>query len=223
MELLMHKELRTRPTSICRNSAAARGKWPKRLLIAVSALAVTVSLGLAAFAVSARSVDTASPADSSGSPIPQRSMHHTVGVEDGVVPAGKHLSPHDIDLPAIANLNPKLLHAVQEAADDASHDGIGMFVTTGWRSKAYQQQLLDEAAVKHGGERAARRYVNTPEQSHHVTGDAVDIGPTDADSWLSQHGTDYGLCQTYANEMWHFELATTPGGVCPEMRTDASG
>ena len=28
--------------------------------------------------------------------------------------------------------------------------------------------------------------------------------PTDADDWLIQHGSDYGLCQTYANEMWHF-------------------
>jgi LAS superfamily LD-carboxypeptidase LdcB len=82
--------------------------------------------------------------------------------------------------------------------------------------------LFDEAVVTYGGERQARRYVSTPELSHHVTGNAVDIGPTDADSWLSQHGTDYGLCQTYANEMWHFELATTPGGVCPEMRPDGS-
>jgi hypothetical protein len=51
---------------------------------------------------------------------------------------------------------------------------------------------------------------------HHVTGDAVDIGPTDTHRWLSQHGTDYGLRQIYANEMWHFELATTPRGVSPE-------
>ena len=40
--------------------------------------------------------------------------------------------------------------------------------------------------------------------------------------WLSEHGAGYGLCQTYANETWHFELATTPGGECPAMRRDAS-
>jgi D-alanyl-D-alanine carboxypeptidase len=56
-----------------------------------------------------------------------------------------------------------------------------------------------------------------------VTGDAVDIGPTDADSWLQQHGDRYGLCQTYANEMWHFELATEPGGTCPPGKEDAAG
>jgi D-alanyl-D-alanine carboxypeptidase len=65
--------------------------------------------------------------------------------------------------------------------------------------------------------------VNTPELSAHVTGDAVDIGPTDADSWLSQHGADYGLCQIYANEMWHFELATEPGGTCPAQLPDSAG
>jgi hypothetical protein len=34
--------------------------------------------------------------------------------------------------------------------------------------------------------------------------------------------SDYGLCQTYANEMWHFELSTTAGGTCSAMITDAS-
>ncbi|GAA0424873.1 D-alanyl-D-alanine carboxypeptidase [Acrocarpospora corrugata] len=145
-----------------------------------------------------------------------------VGVDDGLVPDGGRLSPHDIESPAIANLDPALPRAVQQAADDAAGDGIDMFLTTGWRSEAYQRQLFGEAVVRYGSEREALRYVSTPERSHHVTGDAVDIGPTDADSWLSQHGTGYGLCQTYANEMWHFELATTPGGVCPEMLPDAS-
>lgn len=68
----------------------------------------------------------------------------------------------------------------------------------------------------------ARRFVAAPETSAHVTGRAVDIGPAAADSWLSRHGAGYGLCQMYANEMWHFELATVPGGECPAMLPDAS-
>jgi hypothetical protein len=56
-----------------------------------------------------------------------------------------------------------------------------------------------------------------------VTGDAVDLGPTQADDWVIRHGADYGLCQTYANELWHFELATEPGGSCPAPRPDAAG
>jgi D-alanyl-D-alanine carboxypeptidase len=74
----------------------------------------------------------------------------------------------------------------------------------------------------YGSEAAARRYVSTPEKSAHVKGKAVDIGPVQADTWLAQHGPEYGLCQTYANEMWHFELSTTPGGRCPAMIADAS-
>ncbi len=77
--------------------------------------------------------------------------------------------------------------------------------------------------ARYGSEDEARRYVATPDSSAHVTGDAVDLGPTDALSWLSQHGADYGLCQTFANEMWHYELATTPGGRCPEMHLDGTG
>ena len=94
-------------------------------------------------------------------------------------------------------------------------------MTSGWRSAAFQQTLLDGAIARYGSEEEALRYVNSPKTSRHVLGEAVDIGPTDADSWFSQRGDDFGLCQTYANEMWHFELATTPGAQCPPMLPDA--
>jgi D-alanyl-D-alanine carboxypeptidase len=38
----------------------------------------------------------------------------------------------------------------------------------------------------YGSEEEALRYVSTPDKSAHVTGDAVDIGPTNAHSWLSR-------------------------------------
>ena len=78
-------------------------------------------------------------------------------------------------------------------------------------------------AANHGVEmRKALKWVSTPETSRHVQGTAVDIGPTDADSWLSLHSSDYGLCQIYANEPWHFERVTEPGGACPDLITDAA-
>jgi LAS superfamily LD-carboxypeptidase LdcB len=77
--------------------------------------------------------------------------------------------------------------------------------------------------IEYGSAEAAGEFVLSPEQSRHVSGEAVDIGRTDANSWLSQHGADYGLCQTYANEMWHFELATEPGGECPAQLPNARG
>lgn len=143
-----------------------------------------------------------------------------LGVEGGLL--SDPVSPYDTDLPALSNLDPALLAAVQRAADAAAADGVTMVVTSGWRSTALQQQLLDAATSRYGSREEALKYVSSPEVSHHVPGTAVDIGPTDADSWLSQHGADFGLCQTYANEMWHFELATEPGGECPAMLPDAT-
>jgi zinc D-Ala-D-Ala carboxypeptidase len=99
----------------------------------------------------------------------------------------------------------------------------GRAVTSGWRSKAYQQRLLERAVARYGSLDVARRLVSTPEKSAHVSGKAIDIGPTNAADWVIQHGAGYGLCRAYANEMWHFELLTSPGGDCPAPRTDAAG
>lgn len=132
-----------------------------------------------------------------------------------------HIDPFDDTHPAIAGLHPDLRAAVQAVARDAHDRGVDLWVTSGLRTAALQQDLLDDAVRKHGSLAEARRFVATPEGSSHVTGDAVDIGPTDGADWVVRHGAEYGLCQTYANEMWHFELATTPGGECPEQLPDA--
>ncbi|AZZ56878.1 D-alanyl-D-alanine carboxypeptidase family protein [Rathayibacter iranicus] len=144
------------------------------------------------------------------------------GVEDGFVDDAAPISPFDDDLPAIARLRPALRTAMQAAATDAQADDVSFVVTSGWRSERYQRALFDDAVRTQGSEEAASRLVASVTTSQHVSGDAIDIGHTDADSWLTQHGADYGLCQIYANEIWHFELATTPGGDCPALLPDAS-
>ncbi|GAA4753790.1 hypothetical protein GCM10023328_41390 [Modestobacter marinus] len=142
-----------------------------------------------------------------------------VTVADGYVADGEELSAF-ADVPAVTGLDGALRTAVQDAARDATADGVDFHVSSGWRSAAYQQSLFDAAVAQYGSAEAARQWVLTPEESSHVTGDAVDIGPTDAMSWLAQHGSDYGLCQTYGNEMWHFELAVERGGQCPAPAAD---
>ena len=137
-------------------------------------------------------------------------------------PHGEPSGPLDSSRPTIGNLDPDLLFALQAAASAAQDDGVRMVVTSGWRSRAHQQRLFDEAVIKYGSEAEASRWVSTPDTSAHVTGDAVDIGPTDAADWLSRHGADYGLCQIFANEIWHYELGTTLGGQCPDMYPDSS-
>ncbi|GAA1543790.1 M15 family metallopeptidase [Actinomadura kijaniata] len=141
---------------------------------------------------------------------------------DGRISDARGISPFDTGHPAIRNLDQDLLRAVRKAADKARRQGVEMFVTSGWRSVEYQRSLQERAVARYGSREQAERFVLSPEKSAHVRGEAVDIGPTDADDWLIRNGAEFGLCQIYANEMWHFELATRPGGECPPPKPDAS-
>jgi hypothetical protein len=127
-----------------------------------------------------------------------------LGEADGAVPDGATV--FDDEIPGVANLDPDLLGALRQAATDAADDGVEFSVDSGWRSPEYQNQLLREAVSEYGSEEEAARWVATAETSAHVSGDAVDIGPSDATAWLSEHGAEYGLCQIYSNEPWHYEL-----------------
>jgi hypothetical protein len=141
-----------------------------------------------------------------------------LGEIGGAVPDGTTVFDDD---PGVANLDPALLGALRQAASDAANDGVELFVDSGWRSPAYQEQLLREAISKYGSREEAARWVATPKTSAHVQGDAVDIGPSAAAQWLSDHGAGYGLCQIYGNEPWHYELR--PEAVahgCPAMYPD---
>lgn len=133
------------------------------------------------------------------------------------------LSPYDVANPAVGFLNPALLLAVQHASNAAAAERITMTITSGWRSPEFQQQLLDDAVLTYGSVAAARHYVQTPESSKHVRGQAVDIGGVGADQWLIAHGAQFGLCQVYANEPWHFELAADAVGNCPALLATAAG
>jgi zinc D-Ala-D-Ala carboxypeptidase len=142
-----------------------------------------------------------------------------LGQADGAVPDGTTV--FDDEVPGVANLDPDLLAALHQAATDAADDGVEFFVDSGWRSQEYQEQLLREAVSKYGSEEEAARWVASPHKSSHVSGDAVDIGPSKAIVWLSEHGAEYGLCQIYDNEPWHYELR--PDAIdhgCPSMYAD---
>jgi D-alanyl-D-alanine carboxypeptidase len=142
-----------------------------------------------------------------------------LGEADGLLLDGA--SVFDDETPAVANLDPSLLNAVRRAATDAVKDGVEFQVNSGWRSPAYQEQLLREAVSEYGSKEEAARWVAIPSRSAHVSGDAVDIGPVGATAWLSKHGAHYGLCQIYRSEPWHYELrpeATRRG--CPPMYAD---
>ncbi|WP_407564303.1 M15 family metallopeptidase [Streptomyces sp. 184] len=177
--------------------------------------------GSAAPATSPASDSPASPGASGAEDAapPERERVGPVDEGDGVVPDGTTV--FDDGIAAVAELDAGLLTALREAATEASAYGVDFRVNSGWRSPAYQEQLLREAIGKYGSEEEAARWVATPETSPHVSGDAVDIGESDAQTWLFEHGAAYGLCPVYRNEPWHYELrADAVGSRCPPMYAD---
>jgi zinc D-Ala-D-Ala carboxypeptidase len=180
------------------------------LLVVIAAIAATLG-----YQLSTSSSSTArSPVD-----VLRSEPRGPLGESDGAVPDGTTV--FDDQIPGVGNLDSDLLDAVRQAATDAAADGVEFLVDSGWRSPEYQEQLLREAVSKYGSEAEAARWVATPDKSAHVSGDAVDIGPSGAAAWLSEHGAEYGLCQIYGNEPWHYELR--PDAIdlgCPATYAD---
>ena len=199
------------------------------LLVVIAAIAAVLGHHLPASSSSAASSPSIVPSFSTatapvGAPPSERrplpsAGRGALGEADGAVPDGTTV--FDYQIPGVVNLDPALLGALRQAATDAAHDGVEFFVDSGWRSPEYQERLLQQAVLKYGSEEEAARWVATPNTSAHVSGEAVDIGRSDAVAWLSDHGAGYGLCQIYSNERWHYELR--PDAVdhgCPPMYAD---
>lgn len=88
----------------------------------------------------------------------------------------------------------------------AAQAGITLSLTSGYRSKAHQQRLWDEALVKYGSASAARKWVAPPGTSNHQAGTALDInmGPG-VHNWLRANGAKFGFSQPMSWEPWHWE------------------
>ncbi|WP_432541502.1 M15 family metallopeptidase [Kineococcus sp. SYSU DK002] len=149
-------------------------------------------------------------------------LHGGGAPDDGRV-GDARVTVGDTGHPAVARLDPALREALGAAGAAAAADGVEVLVTSGWRSREYQAELLRDAVQRYGSREEAARWVATPDASRHVRGEAVDVGPTGAAYWMAEHGARFGLCQVYANEVWHYELLTVPGGTCPPLRADAAG
>lgn len=153
---------------------------------------------------------SASPAPRSHASVdPRADREETVAdgavtAEDGLLPGAT--SAFDETQPGVGRLSRELLDALQHAARDAAGDGVAIQVNSGWRSAEYQDSLLQDAVADYGSAEEAARWVASAATSAHVAGEAVDVGSYDAVDWLAERGASYGLCQTYANESWHFEL-----------------
>ncbi|MEU6000987.1 M15 family metallopeptidase [Streptomyces sp. NPDC047197] len=150
---------------------------------------------------------------------PRGEHHGALGEAGGAVPEGTTV--FDEDVPAVANLRPDLRKALRRAAKEAGGDQVALYVNSGWRSPQYQNLLLRQAIARYGSEAEAARWVATATTSPHVSGEALDVGRSDATAWLTEHGARYGLCQIYRNEPWHYELRTAAiEHGCPPMYAD---
>jgi hypothetical protein len=185
-------------------------------------LVVFVALAANGYELLTSSSSTAaSPIDlfRSEQPEPHNVHRGGLGGAGGAVPDGTTV--FDDSVAGVANLDPDVRAALRAAATAAAGDGVAVYVDSGWRSREYQQQLFNEAVSKYGSVDAAARWVASPNTSAHVSGDAVDIGHSNAAAWLSEHGAQYGLCQIYGNEPWHYELRPDAAHQgCPPMYAD---
>jgi D-alanyl-D-alanine carboxypeptidase len=141
----------------------------------------------------------------------------------GWLPDGTTLSPFDTANPIVGWLDPALLTAVQNASKQAQAEGIDIRINSGWRSRGFQQRLFEDAVRAYGSAAIASQFVASADASMHVQGRAVDIAPVEADRWIIANGRQFGLCQIYANEIWHFELAVDGQGRCPPLKPNAAG
>jgi zinc D-Ala-D-Ala carboxypeptidase len=141
----------------------------------------------------------------------------------GYLPDGHMLTAFDVANPIVGRLQPELLTAIQAATRAAAAEGVDMKITSGWRSPGFQERLFADGVRTYGSADAASQFVASPEASHHVSGHAVDVGPQEASEWLVRNSLRFGLCQVYANEIWHYELLPEGRRSCPPLLANAAG
>lgn len=105
----------------------------------------------------------------------------------------------------VSALNPNLVDAFERAQAAAVNAGFHLTITSGFRSAAKQQELLNAEVAKRGSLAEALWWVFPPAQSMHVKGLAIDVGDGPAADWLENNGDRFGLCRTLDWEWWHFE------------------
>ncbi|WP_338040085.1 M15 family metallopeptidase [Nocardia huaxiensis] len=133
----------------------------------------------------------------------------------GVIPAATAIADTD-------GLDPALAAAYSSAAAAAQAEGVSMYINSGYRSPGEQQVLWEQGLATYGSPDETRKWVLPPEESTHVSGKAIDVGPRSGAQWLEDNGYRWGLCRTFDNEWWHFERVGAPGAACPARVPDAS-
>lgn len=133
----------------------------------------------------------------------------------------KELAAHKARDYDTGGMDPTFRKQLNKAVAAAKRDKVTVTLLSGYRPYSRQEQLYREQVARTGSIEEARKLVLPPWKSMHVRGKAVDVDKPFA-AWLRKKGAAYGFCQRYANEWWHFEMLTVPGGTCPEKDPNAA-
>ncbi len=102
-------------------------------------------------------------------------------------------------------MRPDTALAFDRMAAAARRSGIGLTVTSGYRSNSEQAQLF--------AAHPDPKWVAPPGQSLHRLGTELDLGPPAAYSWLAANAKRFGFVQRYSWEAWHYGLISSPGSA----------
>ena len=143
-------------------------------------------------------------------------------------PLPEHFDTELIRLRNGVNVDSRIYPDLQEMFDDMRAQGMYPFVREGFRTREYQQEVMDtrisEYIAQGYGEEEARSlaadYVAKPGTSEHELGLAIDINAEDGTdswtvySWLAAHVYEYGFILRYPEgkeditgisyEPWHY-------------------
>lgn len=144
------------------------------------------------------------------------------------VPDSWEVQPDDTAYENIT-VDKRILEDLQAMIAAAREDGISLWISSAYRSKSRQAQLLEQEINSHvqngltSSEAAVQavRLVMPAGYSEHQTGLAIDFNgvqedfySTDAYAWLDQHAADYGFIERYPRdkvditgidfEPWHY-------------------
>ena len=141
---------------------------------------------------------------------------------DDILIVNKTYSLPDDYAPGVSQV---ALNAFNEMAEDASADGISLWINSGYRSYQEQEELYNSYALERGTE-LADEVSSRPGHSEHQTGLAFDVNDTSFDfensaeaEWLTKHCAEYGFIirfpdgkekyTGYTYEPWHIRYLGT--------------
>jgi hypothetical protein len=112
-------------------------------------------------------------------------------------------------------MRPDVAEAFDRLAAAARRDGLGLVITSGYRSDAEQAELF--------AQNPDPRWVAPPGQSLHRCATELDLGPAAAYGWLAANAPRFGFVKRYPWEPWHFGWDRGPAPCSEDGNSIAGG